>query len=157
MPPFATKEPQQYQAQRVVTTAEWFSGSTDTPPAETHVSTSFMARDGEKRREEYESPSGERVVYIENSSERFVVLPSKKLFSDLSVTSKDTNPIPSRNEIEPSIDLVLNESRTESIYQKLGTEGLNDRMTTKYRVTTDQSPVYASAQNETTIWIDAVL
>jgi len=153
VPPFATREPKRYQAERIVTTAEWQSRSTDLPPAETHVSKYFVARDGENRREEYEYTSGERVVYLENSAGHFVLLPAENIYSDLNQPAK---PLPLENETEASIDLLLSESHIESIYQKLGTEELNGRLTTKYQVTTVQ-PQDASVQNHTTIWIDEML
>src|SRR5436309_4738217 len=54
VPPFSTKEPERYQAARIVTTVEYRNGAADSAP-ETVITKVLIARDGEKRREEYNS------------------------------------------------------------------------------------------------------
>ena len=59
MPPFSTKEPERYQAARIVTTVEYRNGAADSAP-ETVITKVLIARDGEKRREEYNSAGNTR-------------------------------------------------------------------------------------------------
>jgi hypothetical protein len=60
-PPFATKEPERYQATRVITTSQ----SVETVSEGGAESQTFIARDGDKRREDYESNAGEKVYYLQ--------------------------------------------------------------------------------------------
>ena len=134
VPPFSTKEPERYQARRVVTMGEAV------------VSESFMARDGERRREEYEQGEGVRVVNLDVPEGSFVLLPAKKLYADLRVATGSA-------EVPPdfSPEKLLNESRPETVYERLGEESLDGRQTVKYRVTVrdpDRSPV------ESVVWVD---
>jgi hypothetical protein len=110
------------------------------------VSESFMARDGERRREEYEQGEGVRVVNLDVPEGSFVLLPAKKLYADLRVGTGSA-------EVPPdfSPEKLLNESRPETVYERLGEDSLDGRQTVKYRVTVrdpDRSPV------ESTVWVD---
>src|SRR2546428_11175356 len=87
VPPFSTKEPERYQATRIFTSVEYRNGAADSAP-ETVTTKMLIARDGGKRREEYNSAEA-TTVYLEIPTGRFVLLPSKRLYADLSVASSD--------------------------------------------------------------------
>ena len=138
IPPFATREPERYSAKRVITITR--NGS---PVRE---ETTLIVRDGENRREEYQSASVATLVYLETSQGRFVLLPGRKVFADLGNQSA-----PSPSPLE-SVELGLEQSRGEATYEPLGVEQLGSRNTTKYRVS------YGGHQtSETLVWIDELL
>ena len=152
-PPFATKEPQRYQARRTTTFTQT-SGATSVNEART--TTVLIVRDGEQRREEHDGGGAGTVVFLEVSSGRFVVLPQAKLFADLGEES--SNAADEKTELaddEVSPDLMLHESTVASRYQKLGAETVTGRATTKYRVTSVESSM--PVPSETFIWIDEAL
>jgi hypothetical protein len=156
-PPFPTKEPERYQATRVIRTGESSPGSSDLSAVETRSSTTFIARDGDKRREEYHSRSGEKIVYLEIPPRRFVLLPANKTYADLDAVQGETEASNLQNEAEISPDRLIYEARPETHYQKLGIENLGGRTTTKYRVTLDQTANGNTVSSETLIWVDEAL
>ena len=154
VPPFSTKEPERYQATRIVTTMEYRNGSADSA-TETVIAKMLIARDGEKRREEYNSAAA-TTVYLEIPTGRFVLLPSKKLYADLSLASSDLDSLDPQSDVysEFSPERLLNETRALARYEKLGAETLDGRRTTKYRVTTADPTNGPEDGNVTLIWID---
>ncbi|MBA3514427.1 MAG: hypothetical protein H0T77_08635 [Pyrinomonadaceae bacterium] len=155
-PPFSTKEPDRYQAIRITSFAE-------TPGTEnSSVSQSnqvLIARDGEKRREEYSAGASGQIVYLEVHAGRFILLPNNKLYADLSTASNQTDPGGrpyGSSDDSPSLspEQLLNEAHGPATYEKLGIETLAGRLTTKYRVVMVAG---ADSQNETLIWIDEAL
>ena len=156
-PPFPTKEPERYQATRVVRTGESSPGSSDLSAVETRTSTTFIARDGDKRREEYHSRSGEKIVYLEIPPRRYVLLPSNRTYADLDSVEAATEASELQKEAEISPDRLINEARPETHYQKLGIENLGGRTTTKYRVTLDQTTNGNIVSRETLVWVDEAL
>ncbi len=154
-PPFSTKEPDRYQAIRITT----FTGTGNTENSSSQSNQVLIARDGEKRREEYSAGSSGHIVYLEIPAGRFIVLPANKLYADLSTASRDTeqgNDLPdsSGDYSGLSPDQLLNQEHVPATYEKLGTETLAGRMTTKYRVVVLSG---SGSQNETLIWIDEAL
>jgi hypothetical protein len=154
-PPFPTKEPERYRAIRVVTTGS-SAGSSDLSGVGTSTSTTFIARNGDKRREEYDLRSGEKIVYLEIPPRRFGLLPASKTYADLSAVQGETESANPQNDVEISPDRLINEARPERHYQKLGIENLSGRPTTKYRVTLDQT-TKGTVSSETLIWVDEAL
>ncbi|MGI8897137.1 MAG: hypothetical protein ACR2IB_01965 [Pyrinomonadaceae bacterium] len=148
-PPFSTKEPERYQAVRITSFTE--TGSTEN----SHFSQSkhvLIARDGEKRREEYFAGANGQVVYLEIPAGRFIVLTAGRRYADLNTPSDETdpgNPLNDSSALSP--DQLLNEAHAPATYEKLGIETLEGRMTTKYRVVVLTG---ADSQNETLIWVD---
>lgn len=154
-PPFATKEPERYQAIRTITFTEVVTAPH--PVNETRTTTVLIMRDGEQRREEHEGGSLGAIVYLEGAAGRFVLLPRERLYADLS--SEASNPGASNPQLEldeVSPDLLLNESVPNSRHEKLGAETVAGRSTTKYRVTSKAGTV-ETAKSETLIWIDEAL
>ena len=157
-PPYSTREPERYQATRVITSQATTSSST--PSIANQTVKILIARDGAKRREEYVSPDQERIVYLETSAGRFILLPDSKVYA---IWGSDQNESggaladPAGDPAAVSIDELLNDVVQSAKYQTLGTEVLGGRATTKYRVTTEKSSGETNRQSETLIWIDETL
>ena len=149
-PAFSTKEPSRYQATRIVSLTE-SSAAGSSPARSTKV---FLARDGEQRREEYEAGSLGTIVFLENQSGRFIVLPHGKLYAD--ANEPDIAAQTAQLQVETELmspDLLLNESQLVLEYQKLGSEVIAGRVTTKYQAASSNS----TGSNETSIWVDETL
>ncbi|HYG79792.1 MAG TPA: hypothetical protein VD861_05360, partial [Pyrinomonadaceae bacterium] len=127
VPPFATKEPERYQATRVVTSSAEAGGG---------ESRTLIARDGERRREEYVEGEGRHVAYLQLPEGSYVLLPAKKLYAELKAESGGDGGAHGAG-LPPdfSPEKLLNEARPETSYERLGEENLNGRAATKYRVT----------------------
>ena len=141
VPPFQTKEPERYQATRVMTGGEGEGSSSET----------FIARDGERRREEYVEDAGRR-VYIERLEGRYMLLPAKKLYAEVNPQAGGRG---LGAEVPPdfSPEKLLNESRPETVYERLGEENVNGRQTVKYRATV-RDPETGPTLMESLIWVD---
>lgn len=154
-PPFATKEPERYQALRVIES----SGGAEAAATAEQGSRALIARDGSKRREDYESSTGEKISYLQLPGATYVLLPAKKLYAELKpetagAASKQTESVPP----DFSPDRLLNETRPESLYEKLGAETLNGRATVKYRVTVrGQVGAGREVKTESIVWVDESL
>lgn len=150
-PPFSTKEPDRYRAIRV-------TSFTATPGSE-NSNQVLIARDGQSRREEYAGGSMGQIVYLEIPGGNFILLPSRKQYADLNTlgsapSSPDRPDRSERPADDPPLlspDQLLNESHLSATYEKLGTESLSGRSTTKYRVVVLNG---AAKSNETFIWVD---
>lgn len=155
MPPFATKEPERYQATRSVTSSEGGDGAMNG----TAGSQTFIARDGDRRREDYESPAGEKISYLQLPEGSYVLLPAKKLYAGLKPETNGSEGDRAAS-LPPdfSPDKLLNETRPESRYEKLGAETLNGRATTKYRVTVSgKTGAAKEITTESMVWVDESL
>jgi hypothetical protein len=150
IPPFATREPEAYQAKRITTFTEAAPDNLDVA-APQRVVTVLLARLGEQRREEYEAEPIGTVVYLENPGGRFVLLPQAKLYADANEAENESAaPLDTLSEtIAP--DLLLNAQLPAIQYQKLGVEVIVGLVTTKYRVITDTN------KNENFVWVDEQL
>ena len=134
MPPYSTREPERYQATRVVTS------QASTSSVANQTSKTLIARDGAKRREEYISPNNERMVYLEIPAGRFVLVPDSKVYASLESDQNEGGVTdPTGDPAVVSTDELLNEVGRGAKYQSLGKEVLGGRATTKYRVTTSKS------------------
>jgi hypothetical protein len=155
-PPFSTKEPDRYQGIRITSFTE--TGSTENSSS-SQSNQVLVARDGEKRREEYSAGVSGQIVYLEIPAGRFIVMPASRMYADLSTASHQTdrgNRQDDSSGDSPGLspDQLLNETHAPATYEKLGTETLVGRMTTKYRVVVLTG---ADSQNETLIWVDEAL
>jgi outer membrane lipoprotein-sorting protein len=155
-PPFSTKEPDRYQAIRITTFTETSSSENSSSAQSAKV---LIARDGEKRREEYSSGSNGQIIYLHIPAGRFIVLPEQKLYADISTVSDETDPNnrsgqSSNDSPALSPDQLLNDEHAPATYEKLGTETLAGRTATKYRVVVFTG---TDSQTETLIWIDEAL
>lgn len=148
-PPYKTREPERYRATRVTLSEESVAGAT---PTTTQTTTTRVFRSGVNRREEYESPNGNTLVYLENGSGRFVIIPGLKVFAELSTGSLPV-PLPQETASTDLTNGVLTENVVEAIYQTLGAEELNGRRTVKYLVR-ESSGDAGEAGRDTFVWID---
>jgi hypothetical protein len=150
-PPFATKEPERYQAVRVTTYSQ--SGEADA------VSQTFIARDGDRRREDYESPTGLKISSLQLPGGNYILIPSKKIYAELRAETSSAGT--EREESVPadfSPDKLLNEARPEARYENLGAETVGGRATRKYRVTVrGKTGTAKDVLTETLIWVDEQL
>jgi hypothetical protein len=156
-PPFATKEPERYQAVRVITTSGGIEATTQPAPS----SQTFIARDGDRRREDYEGVAGEKISYLQLPEGVYVLLPAKKLYAELTPGGEAEAAGNERAENVPpdfSPDKLLNAARPESVYERIGAESVNGRATVKYRVTV-RGAVGASREvtTESIVWVDESL
>lgn len=155
-PPFSTKEPERYQATMVITAGLGEQSPAPLPPVLT-TKTIFMARDGQKRRTEYEVIPGLKVTFLQLPSGRFALVPEKKIYADLAEGAQG-NAAPAANTAPDfSPDKLNNESRVGARYEKLGAEDLNGRATTKYRVTLKTSANGQDVTTESMVWVDESL
>jgi outer membrane lipoprotein-sorting protein len=151
LPPFSTKEPDHYQATRIMTSID--NDGVQAP----RVTRVLIARQGERRREDYDSDSDLRTTYLEIPAGTFVLLPSKKLYADIKAGSA-TLALANQQadqQADFSPEALLNEP-TAARYEKLGSEKLDGRTATKYRVT-NPSTNGTEVQTVTLIWIDEAL
>lgn len=154
-PPFATKEPERYQAVRVIRGEGGASDlSKDAAGERTRI-----ARDGERRREDYEPAAGEKFSYLQLPEGIYVLLPAKKLYAELKTETGGLGGERAAS-VPPdfSPDKLLNETRPESLYEKIGTENLNGRVTTKYRVLVrGKTGAGREVSTESLVWVDESL
>lgn len=149
-PPFSTKEPERYQWTRVITgVVAVDKGAAGEPAVSQSV---FMARDGDRRREDYEILQGVKLTVLRLPEGSYTLYPAKKMYAELggaqSGTAQAAPP-------DFSADKLVNASRTAARYEKLGTEEMMGRATTKYRVTSKGSQQGEAV--ETIIWVDESL
>jgi hypothetical protein len=157
-PPFATKEPERYMATMVVTGS--LGGDTPVIPGVSNLLSKEMkiARDGESRRVDYELIPGAKMSDLQIPSGHFMLLHSKKLYAEVKpgeagdLTSAARN-LPS----DFSPEKLINEQSPGATYEKLGTEVVNGRTTTKYRVTTTGKGEGRGMATETIVWVDESL
>lgn len=152
-PPFSTKEPDRYQAIRVTTIIE--TGASESSSSNQVL----IARDGVKRREEYSAGANGQIVHLEIPEGRFLVLPANRMYAELKSALDETEhgnrPVDSTDDSpQLSPDQLLNEAHAPATYEKLGTEAVAGRATTKYRVVVLSRH---DSKSETLLWIDEAL
>ena len=152
-PPFSTREPERYQWTRVITgVAAGNTAATGEPAVSQSV---FMARDGDRRREDYEILQGVKLTVLRLPEGSYTLYPSKKIYAEIGGAGGDAQTAGQRVPPDFSADKLVNASRVGARYEKLGTEEVGGRTTTKYRVTTRGAQGGASL--ETLIWVDESL
>jgi hypothetical protein len=111
-----------------------------------------MARDGDKRREDYDILQGVKLTVLRLPEGSYTIYPAKKIYAEMGGAQSDN-----ARGVPPdfSADKLVNASRTAARYEKLGTEEIMGRSTTKYRVTAKGAQPGEAI--ETIIWIDESL
>lgn len=119
----------------------------------------FIARDGERRRVDYGLNQGTKLSYLQRPDGLFLVLPELKIYAEIKPGEESVmQSLPTGEAEDFSPDKLLNESHAGAHYEKLGTEDVNGRATTKYRVTTVAQTGEAKATAvETIVWVDESL
>jgi outer membrane lipoprotein-sorting protein len=109
-----------------------------------------VARDGESRRNESET------VYLDVPEGKFVLLPGKKLYADLTDQSR-ISADQDEEGLNASPDALLQNDVGSTSYQKLGSEVIAGRKANKYRIVVNSSATANVSQSETVMWIDEAL
>lgn len=150
-PPFPTREPERYQWTRVITGVA--AGDASGQPAVSKAV--FMARDADKRREDYEILQGVKLTVLRLPEGSYTLYPAKKIYAEIGGAGGAGSNAARNVPPDFSADKMVNASRVGARYEKLGTEELNGRTTTKYRVTTKGGQTGEAA--ETLVWVDEAL
>lgn len=149
IPPFSTKEPDRYQATRVITEIEIADDGHRSPASSEKF---LVARDGQNRREEFDGGHGAVIVYLENAAGQFLLVPEKKIYTSLNAAPDENNDDSLEGALTNfSPERLLHETSATARYEKLGSESLAGRKVTKYRVTASED---GSAESTTLIWVD---
>ena len=143
-PPFQTEEPERYRATRTTTTIN--------AAGETVTAKGLLARDGDKRRNETQTP-GQRVVYLTLPEGTFVLLPDQKVFA--AVAPDDANAGAQESETAP--DRLLHTETITTGYEQLGPETIGGKSLQKYRVVVNNSTGENVSAGETFVWFDETL
>ncbi|MBD0369489.1 MAG: hypothetical protein ICV60_01440 [Pyrinomonadaceae bacterium] len=151
-PPFQTREPERYQWTRVITGTVAGDKASNEPAVSQEV---FMARDGDKRREDYELLRGVKLTVLRLPEGSYTLYPAKKIYAEIGGTGGAASTAQPNVPQDFSADKLVNASRTGARYEKLGTEEVMGRATTKYRVTAKSAE--GAPATETLIWVDESL
>lgn len=153
-PPFSTKEPERYRA-NVVITSSGGQGSPLSGLANMLNGQKFVARDGDKRRFDVEM-MGAKVTLLQLPDGYYMLYAPKKMYAEIKPGDADALPQNATSDLSP--DKLINAASTGARYEKLGTEDVNGRTTTKYRVTSKGSTGEAKdVTSETIVWVDEAL
>ncbi|HEY6802171.1 MAG TPA: hypothetical protein VI306_01210 [Pyrinomonadaceae bacterium] len=143
-PPFVTREPDKYQAERIYTFT-----NTD---GESDIRKSLIARDGNLRREE--SDQGDyKIVLLDKDETRSVLLPDLKIYATVNGTKDATD----LTELDFSPQRLQSMSNLVSTYHKLGSETIDGRTATKYQIIVNTSSANNVSKDELFIWFDESL
>lgn len=146
-PPFQTREPERYRATRTISSVD--------ANGKTTVTKTWIARDGELRRDESEN-AAQRVVHLVLPEGRFVLLPEEKLFADVA-SAGEAQTSSDDEESDSSPDRLLHTEPINTQYQRVGAETIGGRNAQKYRVVVNSAPGTNVSLSETVIWIDETL
>jgi hypothetical protein len=158
--PFSTKEPATYQAEIVIS----FPGAAGAPgtdagtdAAETEAGQKyFIARDGEKRRIDYEFSAKETMSVLEDAGGRTIVLPVQKKCSAEEKTGAGNISAPQG---EPFSEFLTNGWLAEKIpanFEELSGENIGGKPLRKFRVRYEKTNGTGSI-SEAIVWVDEEL
>jgi hypothetical protein len=140
--PFSTKEPARYQAEIVISFPAGDSA------AEQKY---FTARDGEKRRTDYEFSAGETLVLLEGPDNKTIVLlPQKKCSAEDKTRPAAASPGESFSEFLTTEWLA---EKLPANFEDLGKEEINGRALGKFRVRFEKTGSVESV-SEAIVWVD---
>lgn len=120
------KEPDKYQAKLTMTAQTTGSGQNISIPA----LNAEVARSGNDRRFSFILPGGEEVIYIDRADKRFILLPKRKQYAELTAESTGFE-VP--RAMTPGE--IVNQLKNLQGYEKVGDDTSNGRAVTKYRYT----------------------
>jgi len=176
-PPYSTKEPERYRATMVTagslsyqSTQSTSEGAAQNSAAQNSAGENSaeqrmtVARDGVRRRVEYELPAGRKISLLQMPEGDYLLDTNKKLYAELADDTNTTAAHASSGAVHASSgkamrdfspDELLGKGRAAARYEKLGAETLSGRATTKYRVTpTGITGEAGDNVGESLIWID---
>jgi hypothetical protein len=144
---FAAKEPDKYRA-TVVLTAETTgdAGNRTIPTLSAEV-----ARDGGTRRVSFKLPNGEQVVYLDQPDKRYLVLPNRKQYAEL---TSETLGFSLARMMTPG--QIVDQLKQKRGYERVGEEQVEGRAAVKYRYAgTAQTGTQAGeVKSETFVYVD---
>lgn len=146
-PPFSSKEPEKYQAE-IVFAYKW--NDSDSALIE---QTTFVARDGQNRRLDFETGGGKQVSSLETADgKRFLLVPHRKIYAEISQPASEilTDAAPE----DYSLSHLLYAKPPEAKFLKVGAETIDGKQLTKYLVDYGAVRQDEDAKTETIIWID---
>ena len=144
-PPFATKEPEKYQAQIV------FAFKSAEKSENSIEQTNFVARDGVNRRLDFEI-GGKQISRLETADGKQIIsLPKQKVYAE--IASSDENFIKNAP-AESSLTHLLYAKPLGAKFEKIGTEEISGRQTTKYLIVFERINQIENVGTETIIWAD---
>ncbi len=164
-PPFSTKEPDRYRA-TLVTMGSLPAATTSETGRQSSVAQSsseqreVVARDGDRRRVDYELPTGKKISLLQTPDGAYLLDADKRIYADVAgstdAASMSGNSDKAIRNFSPNE--LLGKARASARYEKLGAETVNGRAATKYRVTPASITGEAkSVMSESLIWIDDLL
>ena len=126
------------------------------PPGTSVVTKTSIARDGDLRREDFEIKN-QKIATIQNGESRTVLLPEERIYADITTPTADAA-WSDLIDFGSSPERLLHEQTpVSSSYERLGTEEIDGRSTTKYRVVVNNSGGTNVSKLETLLWIDESL
>ncbi|MFN2454350.1 MAG: hypothetical protein ABR577_09030 [Pyrinomonadaceae bacterium] len=158
-PPYSTKEPDKYRA-TIITTASLDEQATKDAAAQgTTEQRVVVARDGEKRRVDYELPPNKKISLLQLPAGDLLLDPAKKLYAEVEEGAGVAASLQEKKTSRGfSPDALPDKSRAAARYENLGAEAVNNRAATKYRVTvTGITGETRETATVSLIWIDDAL
>ena len=118
------REPDTYQAKLSLTAQTTGSGTSISVP----TLTAEVARSGADRRISFTVPGGEEVVYLDRADKRYIMLPKRKQYAELTQESTGFE-VPRM--MTPA--QIVDQLKSMKGYERVGEESLNGRTATKYK------------------------
>ncbi|HEY0545537.1 MAG TPA: hypothetical protein VGC91_09195 [Pyrinomonadaceae bacterium] len=141
------REPDKYQA-KLTLTAQTTGGSNNLSLPSL---TSEVARNGADHRLSLTLPGGEQVVYLDRTDKRYIILPKRKQYAELTPASTGFD-VPRMMTAGEAVD------RLKSLqgYERVGEENVNGRTAIKYRYagTTQTGTKAGEVQTESVVLVD---
>jgi hypothetical protein len=118
------KEPDKYQATIKMSAQTTGSGQNISLPA----LTAEVARSGADRRFSFTLPGGEEVIYLDRADKRYIILPKRKQYAELTPESTGF-------EVPRSMTVgdIVNRVKSMQGFERVGEETVNGRTAIKYR------------------------
>jgi hypothetical protein len=145
-PPFSTKEPDKFQALRTTT---YINGANES------VTKQRVAKDGTLRRDESGLAGVGTVIYLTNSAGRFVMVPARKIYADVTTENAEREIVSDgETQLDNSPEGLIHTDQPKTQYQQMGTEDVNGRSCTKYRVIVNTTAAGNVTNSENIVWVD---
>ena len=141
------REPDKYQAKLSLTAQTTGSGQNISVP----TLTSNVARNGADRRISFVVPGGDEVIYLDRADKRYIILPKRKQFAELTQASTGFE-VPRM--MTPA--QIVDQLKTMKGYERAGEEAVNGRTAIKYRYagTSKTGTQAGDVQTESIVLVD---
>lgn len=144
-PKIETNEPNEYSATMRLT-AQTTGKNSSLPPL-----TANVAREGEKRRVAFNLPNNEQVVYLNLGTTRYLILPNRKQYAELS-----PNAVGFEMPRLMMPDRIIDYLKGREGFERVGEEQINGRAVVKYRAagTTQTNSPAGQVNAESLTYVD---